>query len=153
MPARSSSASGFAAGREGFEHHGEPVQDDGGIAQGAGAGGPGRAEVRPRGGGYDQAAQRGGQRGGVVRLDEDPTGVVDDLGTAAEACGDNGQTGVERLDKGDAEGLRAGVRLAVDIRRREQSRDIRALTQKADAVGDPGGARRGVQLIGNSSNL
>src|SRR5207245_7928530 len=64
------------------------------------------------------------------------TGIVHDLLSASHRCRDDGNTSVERLDKRYAEGFRTSVRLAVNIRGRKDSRDIRTLSQKHNPVGN-----------------
>ena len=63
-------------------------------------------------------ARRPGPR--VAGRDEHAAGVGDDLGGPAHPGADDRQAGVERLDERDPERLGAGVRLAMDVGRREQ---------------------------------
>lgn len=128
---------------------GEGVERYGGVAEGVGAGGAVGGELLAEGGVVDPEVEGAGDGGVVVGGAESATVWGDDFGGTSGVGGDDGFAGVEGFDVGEAEGLWAGVGLAVDIGGGDEFADIGLPAEEKDAVGDVefGGALADAVLV------
>src|SRR5204862_2153837 len=99
------------------------------------------AKPHPERGIRDQRRQRGRDRLRIPRGDQTAARVVDDLRRAADSAGDDRQPRGERFDERDAERFRLDVWLTVKIGGPKDPRDIVALAEKSDAIGDAAAPR------------
>lgn len=84
----------------------------------------------------NQPAQCVGQSLVVTRRHQEATGIVHNLQRASECRGDDRQSRPQRLDECDAERFRSRVRLAIQIGGLHQSRDVGAMTEEPNAIGN-----------------
>lgn len=75
----------------------------------------------------------------VVKCNECTTIGGNNLGGSAEVCGDDGFTGIEGFNEGDAEGFGVCVGLEIDVCGGEEFADVRLPTEEVNAVGDAEG--------------
>lgn len=104
----------------------------GGITEFGGTGGSAGAELRPEFRIGDQGTEGLCEGCGVAWGDLSTARFLDDFLGASEGGGDDGQTGIQRLDENDTEGFWPEVRLAVDVGGVHELGHVTAFTEEGD---------------------
>src|SRR5262245_54093173 len=106
------------------------------IAQGIGPSWPGSAQTRSKIGILNQLSQGPCQGLGIARERQNPAGIVQYLQSPPLSGRDHWKTSLKSFDVSDAEWLRSGVGLAMDVGRGQESRYIGSLTEESNTIGD-----------------